>query len=166
MSRLEMAIDQIKSSREYMLKLLETIDPNDWFRMPSEGVTHIGWQVAHLAMADYRLCLERIRGKLPEDEELISGEFLMQFGRDSVPNPDPAQNPSREETLGVLTRVREQVLLELPQLPETELDEPPLTPHRLFNTKLGALIWCAQHEMIHVGQMGLLRRLFGQKPAW
>ena len=30
----------------------------------------------------------------------------------------------------------------------------------MFKTKLEAITWCAQHEMIHVGQIGLLRHLF------
>jgi uncharacterized damage-inducible protein DinB len=33
-------------------------------------------------------------------------------------------------------------------------------------TKLEALFWCSQHELIHAGQIALLRRLIGKEPQW
>jgi len=62
MTRLQTAMDRIKFSREYSLRMLENVPAADWFRMPTPAVTHIGWQVGHLAIAEYRLALERIRG--------------------------------------------------------------------------------------------------------
>ena len=55
------------------------------------------------------------------------------------------------------------VLEEIGVLPESVLDEPSLQPHPVFDTKGGALEWSARHEMLHAGQIGLLRRLFGEK---
>jgi hypothetical protein len=37
-------------------------------------------------------------------------------------------------------------------------------PHPLVRTKLWALLWCAQHEAVHAGQIGLLRRQLGHAP--
>jgi len=37
-------------------------------------------------------------------------------------------------------------------------------PHPMFKTKLEAVQWCGQHEFIHIGQIGLLRRLLREKP--
>jgi hypothetical protein len=39
-------------------------------------------------------------------------------------------------------------------------------PHPFAKTKLLALLWCANHEMLHAGQIGLLRRLLGCPPMW
>ena len=44
-----------------------------------------------------------------------------------------------------------------------ELDEPVDEPYALFPTKLGGLYFCAAHEMMHAGQIGLLRRLLGKE---
>ena len=71
MSRIELIVGQIGTARQYTLSLLEDLGPDDWFRQPSEGVTHIAWQVGHLAVAEYFLTLERIRGQGPDDAELI-----------------------------------------------------------------------------------------------
>ena len=43
---------------------------------------------------------------------------------------------------------------------------PPLKPHGLFNRKIDGLYWCVRHEMVHAGQIGLLRRLLGHAPQW
>jgi hypothetical protein len=166
MSTLRTALDQIVFARGYTLRLLEGFNPAEWFRMPAEGVTHVAWQVGHLAMAEYLLALDRIRGVRPGDDDLISPEFLRMFRRESRPDPDPSRHPSPEEMRAVLDRVHEQVLREVPQLPEAEWAAPPLKPHSLAVTKLEVLFWCGHHEMLHAGQIGLLRRLLGYAPQW
>src|SRR4051812_39089324 len=79
MSDLQTALDQIAFARRYTLGLLESIDPADWFRMPPGGVTHVAWQVGHLAFAQYRLALERVVGLRPGDAELVTPGFLALF---------------------------------------------------------------------------------------
>jgi hypothetical protein len=166
MTRLQIAIDRIKFSRDYSLRLIDSIPPDEWFQMPSPAVTHIAWQVGHLAIAEYRLALERIRGDRLEDASLISLAFRKQFGKDSVPLPDAEKYPSPSDIRGVLDRVHSQSLHELVELPEAEWGAPPLKPHPLFKTKLDGLFWCAHHEMVHAGQIGLLRRLLEHAPMW
>lgn len=166
MARLAVALEQLELARAYTLEILEQIDVADYFRQPTEGVTHIGWQVGHLAMADYRLLLERVRGPKPEDETLISADFLKRFGRNSVPDPDPAANPTPVVLLETLHRVRAAGMQVVAQLSEAELEAPPHTPHRLFDTRFGALTWNVRHEMVHAGQIALIRRLLGAKPIW
>ena len=163
MSRLQTAIDQILSSRDYTNRILETIEDTDWFRMPEPAVTHIAWQVGHLAVAQYGLSLVRMRGEHESDENLIPKAFRDHFTRASVPAADPAANPSIAEIRSVFDRVHQQATEELPNINDDDLDLPPLLPHQLFNTRLGALHWTARHEMLHVGQIGLLRRLFGME---
>ncbi|MCH7686429.1 MAG: DinB family protein [Planctomycetes bacterium] len=71
MTRLNSALDQIRAARKYTTDLLNNLNLDDWFRQPSEGVTHIGWQVGHLAVANYHLALVRIRGKQLPDNQTI-----------------------------------------------------------------------------------------------
>jgi uncharacterized damage-inducible protein DinB len=95
---------------------------------------------------------------------LLSPEFKRLFGADSVPLPDPAKYPTSVEVRAVLDRVHEQTLRELSGLSEAELDQPVPHPHSFAKTKLLALVWCAHHEMLHAGQIGLLRRHLGYPP--
>lgn len=173
MSRLALAIDQIKLTRLYTLTILDTIPDSDWFRMPAEGVTHVGWQAGHLAVSHFFLLMSRIRGDRPGDVELFPKDrpkerYVELFGRLTVPSPDPSLYPPPAEIKSVLARIHTQALSELPSLSDTALDEQTCNPkpHPIITTRLSALLWCAQHEMIHAGQIGLLRRLLGSAHRW
>ena len=115
-------------------------------------------------MAQYAICLARRRGSEPGDRELMSREFRKQFGKGSTPNPDPAGQPTPEDIRGVMTVIHQQSLLELADEQEERLLEPLAAPHEMFNTLLEALQFCSAHEMMHAGQIGLLRRLLGHDP--
>jgi uncharacterized damage-inducible protein DinB len=69
-----------------------------------------------------------------------------------------------EEIRRVFDAVHQQAIRELVQRTDAELDAPVERPHAAFTTKLGAVEWCAPHEMLHAGQIGLLRRLMGKPP--
>lgn len=166
LTRLQIAREKIAFAREYTLKLIDDIDDADWFRMPSEGVTHVAWQVGHLAMAEYRLALERLRGERPEDAEMISEEFLAAFGKGSTPTSDASAYPSPTEIRETAARVHDAVLREMEVADDDQLDSPSLRPHPLFTKKIEALFWCADHELTHAGQIGLLRRLLGKEAKW
>ena len=163
-SDLKQAIDRIERARQYTLELLDGIDPADWFRRPAEGVTHIAWQVGHLTMAQYALALMRVRDSQPGDRELMSRKFRRHFAKGSSPVAEPENNPSPSEILAVFHAIHRQVLKEIPELQEAELAAPLIQPHQMFETKLGALNFCADHEYLHAGQIGLLRRLLGKLP--
>lgn len=165
MTRLQRLLDQIAFARRYTTRLLDHTPVSDWFHMPS-GVTHIAWQVGHLAMAEYRLGLDRVRGARAEDTEFFPEEMQHLFGRDSVPGTDTTIYPSAEKIRGLFDQVHEQLLRELPLIEDATLDEPVLKPHALVKTREQSLIWCAQHEAIHAGQIGLLRRELGLPPIW
>ena len=164
MTRLNSALDQIRAARKYTTELLNHLDSGDWFRQPTEGVTHIGWQVGHLAVANYHLALVRIRGKQPQDNKTIPENYFALFGKGSTPEPNAASYPTPDEIRKVYDRVHDTIVEELSSLADETLDDSVETPHPMFDTKLGALVWCAQHEFLHAGQIGMLRRLFGNAP--
>jgi hypothetical protein len=162
---LGLAVKQIEFARNYTLTLLANLEEDDWFRQPHEGVTHLAWQVGLLAMAEYMLALVRMRGKRPEDEGLISKPFLRMFLKGTRPESDRAKYPPVTEIRRVLDGVHQQVLAELPHFNVEELQIQVPEPYAVFDTKLGSLFFCASHEMLHAGQIGLLRRLLGKAPV-
>ena len=164
--RLQTALTNIAFARAYTLRFLDVLPAADWFRTPAGYVTHVAWQIGHLAFAQYRLALDRVRGPRPDDANLIPESFLMTFGRDSVADPDPAKYPTADDIRAVFDRVHERVLADLPGVPDAELDEPVTKPHMLCKTKLECLHWCSHHEAVHAGQIGLIRRMLGYKPIW
>ena len=161
---LELPLKQISDAREYTLSLIEDLEPGDWYRMPAEGVTHIAWQVGHIAMAQFRLCLERLRNLQPGDWDLIPKDFLRGFAKGTTPAAFSADSPPPHQIRGALDRVYQAVLHEVPQYTGDDLNAPLANPHPIFKTKLEALYFSSKHEMLHAGQIGLLRRLLGKPP--
>jgi len=162
--QLEVARKQIEFARGYTRSLIADIEDEQWFTVPAGCVTHVAWQVGHLAMAQYGLCLYRIRGRRSEDAELMSSAFRKKYFKGTTPDPDPAKNPTPPDIRGVFERVYEQTLTEMASFDEAELQTPISEPYAAYNTKLGCLLFCSHHEMMHAGQIGLLRRLLGKAP--
>jgi hypothetical protein len=166
MTDLERAVGQIAFSHGYTQRLLDGIDPADWFRIPAAGVSHVAWQVGHLAYAQYRLALVRIRGTRPADKDALPDDYLRLFAGQTVPDPDASRYPPAAEIRATFGRVHALALRELPGLDAGTLGELLESPHPIAKTKLDSLFWCAAHEMMHAGQIGLLRRQLGNTPLW
>jgi hypothetical protein len=164
MSRRETALERIRWSRKFTEQFLPDLTPAEWFWSPEQYPTHVAWQVGHLAVAQYNLCLRRQRGRTAADESLISDAFIEAFKFGSQPANDRAQYPPLDEIKRVLDRVHEQSLSELEKCSDADLDEPLADPHPRFATKLGAVEFCSQHELVHAGQIAMLRRLMGKPP--
>jgi hypothetical protein len=163
--RIELVLKQLQFARDYTHSLLADIDETDWFRVPAGCATHVAWQVGHLAMAQYGLCLFRLRGRAEVDAELMSSSFRRKFMKGTTPEPDPASNPPLTEIRAVFDRVFQQALGELPTFTDTQLDETVDMPYVAYATKYGGLLFCSHHEMLHAGQLGMLRRALGKSPV-
>lgn len=162
MSELDAAIGQIRQARRYTEDLLQNIPDEYWFAEPPGGITHVAWQVGHLAVCEYGLAMKRVRGIRPDDDQLVSADDFRLFGKGSVPVFDAETYPSVGAIRELLQRVHRQTLEELSSLDEATAAEPTSDPpHAMFQTKLGALVWCVQHEFLHAGQIGLIRRQLG-----
>lgn len=161
--RLELVVRRIQFSRRYMLMLLEGLAEEDWFWKPDAYSTHIAWQVGHIAMSHYGLTLFRQRGRAEVDSSLMSGKFRKLFMKGTAPKENPSYYPTSTEILEVLDRVLQQTMVELPGF-EAHLDDPVDAPHAAFATKYGSLLFVSDHEMLHAGQIGMLRRLMGKDP--
>lgn len=160
------AIRRIRESRAMTERMIADVVGDEWFWQPGEGMNHIAWHLGHLAFAQYFLCLKRQRDRTVEDESLITTKFLKKYKQGSVPKGDPEANFSVEEIRSVLAGVHERSLAELAERADVELLVPSPPQHPIFETKLGAVEWCSQHEMMHCGQIALLRRLMGKPPRW
>lgn len=164
--RLAAALERIRASRRMTLSFIGDLEDDQWFWQPAEGLNHIGWHVGHLAFAQYFLCLKRQRDRIVADEQLITTDFLKRYKQGSKPKGEPEENYSPTELRAVFDAVFEQSLYELSGRTDEELQVPTSPPHPIFETKLGAVEWCSQHELMHAGQIVLLRRMMGKQPQW
>jgi hypothetical protein len=87
------------------------------------------------------------------------------FSRGTTVLADATKYPTAAEIRGTLDRVHAQVRQEGPAFTAEQLKEPVDMPYAAEATKLGSLLFCSHHEMLHAGQLGLLRRLLGKLPV-
>lgn len=159
------AVAQFQFARQYNLELLDQTPQETWFDIPPGSPTNVAWQVGHLAVSQYGLLMFRLRGRRPDDLDLIPGKFRKAYGRGSVPNPDPSGQPSPSELLERLAEVHRQSMAEIEQVDGAALLEPVEMPYAVYPVKLGAVMFSPLHEQIHAGQIGLLRRLLKLEPV-
>ena len=165
----ERILYQLERTRAFSLQMIERVPHEQWFEMPL-GITHVAWNVGHMAIAEYVLGLVFIRGFQEDDAAIIPESYNQLFGYGSTLSGDAADYPTPNEILDVLGRVHRQLLEETRAMPAEALDEPCVFPggefdhHPIFELKGGALEWLGYHEHVHVGTIGLLRRQLGAVP--
>lgn len=163
--RLGIAIRHIEFARKYSSSLLEGLTDDEWFWTPDQFTTHIAWQAGHLAMSQYGLTLFQQRGRIREiDSQLMSSKFRKLFMRGTEPASDRDAYPEPQEIREMLDRIHKQMQKEIVTFDGDQLDEELGPPHAGFATRYGALLFAGDHEMIHAGQIGMLRRLMGKEP--
>lgn len=162
---IDAVLNHLEFARKYTLSLIDDLPEECWFKQPAEGITHIAWQVGHIAMGQYGLALFRQRGRAEVDLDLMTGSFRKKFSKGTTPDSDPGKYPEPAEIREVFDRVYQQVKLELPGFAQENLDQPVDPPHAAFSSNYGALMFAVDHEMLHAGQIGLLRRLIGLPPV-
>ena len=91
-------------------------------------------------------------------------KFFKRFKTAPRPSSDPAENPPIADIQATFHRVHEAAMHELSGYTDEDLQEPLPEPTAVVATKLGSVFFCASHEMLHAGQLGLLRRLLGKAP--
>ncbi len=162
---LQLALKQIEFARHYTKTLLEDIDLELWYTQPEGLPTHVAWQVGHLAMAQYGLMLFRIRGRTTEDRQLMPNNMRKMFSRGTTAQPPGEKSPSAEEIRDVFDRVYDAAMAEAPTFTREQLDTAVEMPYAATPTCMGCLLFCSHHEMIHAGQIGMLRRALGKEPV-
>ncbi len=160
MDRLQHAVNCIRMARTYTLDLVNATKLEDWYHAPIEGLSNIGWQVGHMATAQYGLALGATRGGQPGDLEVLPESYRKLFGRGTHVLA-AHEYPPAAEVRAVFDRVNEYVLAEVPKLADDQLDLPSYVKLSRATTRFEALTFCSLHEMLHAGQVGLLRRMLG-----
>jgi hypothetical protein len=157
-------LSQVQFARAYLLELVKSVPTNDWFSIPAGAKSHIAWHIGHLTVAQYGLMLFRQRGRAEIDTELMPGPFRKKFAKGTQPADITSDKISCNELLAAMQKVHEESIRVAAELDASTLWEPADMPYAGYARKLGALLFCPLHEMIHAGQVGTLRRALGLEP--
>jgi len=151
-------------TREWTLKLLADLKPDDWTFQPATGLGHPLWLCGHLACSQDLLvfvrCLKR--------ESTLPAGFAAHFPiGGAVKSTAEHDYPSVETVLATMREVHARTVATVRVLSEALLDEPAFaadgkSPHPHYRDKRGAIAHCNRHEAFHAGQIAMIRRLRGK----
>lgn len=154
------AIKSVFKSNFYVLnQYISDLSDAEMLIRPVPGANHAAWQVGHLITAEINL-LSSVPGGSPL--ELPSG-FAERHGKETAAVEPPKNFLTKAEYLSVFKKVREQTLAKLDKLPDADLDKPNSGRLAQFAPTIGDLfLLTANHQLMHGGQLAVLRRKLGK----
>jgi uncharacterized damage-inducible protein DinB len=138
---------------------LSDLSDADLLVRPVPAANHIAWQLGHLISAEASF-LKQIPGAAPP--ELPAG-FDKQHAKEMATSATPTGFGKKQEYLDLFEKVRGSTLAALDGIPDAQLDTPTTGPMAKFFPTVGSLfLLAANHELMHAGQVAVLRRKLGK----
>jgi hypothetical protein len=147
------------SNFNVLSQYLSDLSDAELLMRPVPNANHIAWQLGHLISAEINL-LSIVPGGGPL--ELPAG-FAERHGKETAGLEPPKNFLTKAEYLSIFKKVRQQTFAKLEKLPDADLDKPNTGPLAKFAPKIGDLfLLVANHQMMHGGQIVVLRRKLGK----
>jgi len=145
----------MNDSREYLIEIIEGLDEDALDFTPNDKtIETIGTLLMHIAGVEWSWIFEDIDGVEMDFERFKYGFAL----RPNVNIPQ-IKEKSKQFYLDELKYVREQVYKRLCKLKDKELEEMVGSGEQKYTIEW-ILFHIAEHEMMHIGQILLLKRMF------
>ena len=159
---LDAGLSSLKFARHMTVSFLDAIPKEHWFHAPVEGGNHAAWIAGHVAWEDDDCLMQLVEGrgrKLPQ-------HWQDTFATGTRPSTDRSASPSIPELRAALTDYREE-LIAFFQASADRLSDPLPEGLHGFAKDLGSFMPAlACHEMIHVGQLTVVRKSLKLKPVF
>ena len=163
MNHNELMADVLRRNLETLTFHLADFTDADMVVRPVAGANHVAWQVGHLAASEPRLLgmLDPAAGA--KAEALLPGGFAGKFTRETAALDDPAAFPTKDEILAALAAVRGASVEWVRSLAPDQLTRPAPENIRGFIPTFDHFATSiADHVMMHVGQIQVVRRKLGK----
>lgn len=149
-------------ARRITVRLLEDIPEDKLCYQPVAGGNHALWIVGHLAASD-NYYLSGLAGRRTG----FPAQWRELFGMGSLPQPDPSHYPTLAEVQAQLSQLREELAAYFGSLSNEQLAQPLPGEFATFAPDFGTLAsTIAWHEGLHTGQLTIIRKALGLKPAF
>jgi hypothetical protein len=149
-----------KMTSTTVTKLLSDLSDADLLIRPVPGAHHIAWQLGHVISAEVQI----VKGQLPQTPypELPAG-FAEQHSKEVAMKDPPTGYLTKAQYLDLFDKVRAATLAAVSRLSDAELDKPTEGRLKEFFPTLGNVMFlAANHPMMHVGQITVVRRKLGK----
>jgi hypothetical protein len=148
-----------KSNFNILDKYLSDLSDADMLVRPVPGANHAAWQLGHLITGEIGL-LANVPGG--SQLELPAG-FAERHGKEAAAAEPPKNFLNKAEYLALFKKVREQTFAKLDKLLDADLDKPNTGRIAEIAPTIGDLfLLVANHQMMHGGQLVVLRRKLGK----
>jgi DinB family protein len=140
-------------------RYLSDLSDADLLVRPVPGANHVAWQLGHLIASEIGLL-----ASVPGGSQLeLPPGFAERHGKETAGMEPPKGFLTKAEYLAIFKKVREQTFAKLDKLPDADLDKPNTGRMAQFAPTLGHLfLLAASHQMMHGGQIAVLRRKLGK----
>lgn len=159
---LEVGLGSLSFARHMLLRFLDGTPEDLWFHIAVPGGNHAAWIAGHVAWEDddcLKALIEGRGSKLPRP-------WHDRFAQGSQPMPDSHAYLDIAEIRANLTTLREELIGFFAASAERLTDLVPEEVHG-FAKDLSALMPAiACHEMLHVGQLTVIRKSLKLKPVF
>jgi hypothetical protein len=152
-----------KRNREYALRLVRELEPDQWLAQPVPGHTmnHPAWILSHLNVyAPIVSAMLRREG--------FEDPIEHRHGQKSKVSMDAGEYLTGEELLAEYVRLHDEALLSLEAADDSVFGEPnPLERWRVVHPTVGDMLvtLMVKHESGHLGQLSAWRRAMGLAPV-
>lgn len=159
---LEIGATSLRLSRRLALGLLDGIPADAWMHVPVPDGNHATWIAGHLAWEDDNILSSLVEGRGSK----LAQPWHHRFAQGSKPTSDPDDYPGQGEIRAALDAFREE-LIGFFSASIDRLAEPLPEGMHAFARDLAALMPAlACHEMVHVGQLTVIRKSLQLPPVF
>ena len=158
----DLAIQMLDGSRNFLSKLIETLDDSQLVSRSGGHGNHALWVMGHIAFSDdsFVSAFTGQPGCLPESYKDL-------FGQGASPSENAGDYPSRDELLGKLEEARARVRKWVATLEgDAALEESPEDLKGITPNAIHAAFTLANHEYMHAGQLASVRSSLGMGPVF
>lgn len=155
----EVMLSNLHSSRYVMSRYLEDLTDADLLVRPHPDAHHIAWQLGHLILSECHM----VRAVRPQCAFDLPAACVAKHDKAAAGRSQLSDFYTKDAYLAFMEQVREATFTALKQLSQDELSYPGPEAMRSYAPKIGSVFLAiANHEMMHSGQIAVVRRVLGK----
>jgi uncharacterized damage-inducible protein DinB len=159
MTQIELAADAVQRSMGMLMMTLGDFSDGDFFVRPCPGANHATWQLGHLTTSEAWI----VNAVKPGSNTAVSEEFAGKFSKETSSKDDVEFFPKKAAILEQLNKTRAVTVAWIKTLTPADLDKPgPERMVKMCPTVGHVLGLIGNHDMMHMGQLQVIRRKLGK----
>ncbi len=160
MEKLHLIKREIKNVTEWTRRVVGDVDNKLWNEIPATIGTNIHWIMGHIVWDKY---FHGIVSVFEPEKSFFEKTNILTYQRFYEKGTLPENVLSHKADFNQLSKtlrlVDEEIHKGLSELSDSCLEEATLVHNPIGNTKYDALMWCIKHQMWHIGQIAMIRRI-------